>query len=209
MPAEQIRVLIVDDHEMVREGLKVLLTRDKTLDVVAEAATGLEALELVPLARPDVVLMDLTMPVMDGAEATARIRDQYPDVQVVVLSGVGDSVLVEDALDAGAVGYLVKDSHHEVVAQAIHEASQGRGHVDSSALQAIMDRRRAGPGSDLTRREREVLALLVEGLSNAEIGARLQLSTGTVRLHVGHLLAKLQAPNRTAAAVIAVENAIV
>jgi two-component system, NarL family, response regulator LiaR len=209
MSGQRVRVLIVDDHEMVREGLKVLLTRDATLDVVGEAATGLEALELVPVAQPDVVLMDLTMPVMDGAEATARIRDEYPQVQVVVLSGVGDSVLIEDALDAGAISYLVKDSHHEVVVQAIHDATEGRGHVDSDALRAIMDRRRSGPGADLTRREREVLALVVEGLSNAEIGARLQLSTGTVRLHVGNLLDKLQAPNRTAAAVIAVEHAIV
>ena len=206
---KRVRVLIVDDHEMVREGLKVLLARDGTLDVVGEAATGLEALDLMPRARPNVVLMDLTMPVMDGAEATARIRDEYPDVQVVVLSGVGDAVLVRDALDAGAVSYLVKDSHHEIVVQAIHDATDGRGRVDGSALQSNVDRRRPGPGADLTRREREVLALIVEGLSNAEIAARLRLSTGTVRLHVRHLLAKLEAPDRAAAVVIAVENALV
>jgi DNA-binding NarL/FixJ family response regulator len=209
MATERVRVLIVDDHEMVREGLKVLLGRDRTLDVVGEAATGLEALELVPQTRPDVVLMDLTMPVMDGAEATARIRDEYPQVQVVVLSGVGDRLLVEDALDAGAVSYLVKDTHHEVVLQAIHDATEGRGRVDASAVPAIMARQRSVPGSDLTRREHEVLALVVEGLTNAEIAERLRLSTATVRLHVGHLLDKLDAPNRTAAAVIAVENAIV
>jgi DNA-binding NarL/FixJ family response regulator len=205
----RVRVLIVDDHEMVREGLKVLLTRDATLDVVGEAATGLEALEALPSTRPDVVLMDLTMPVMDGAEATARIRDEYPEVQVVVLSGAGDSVLVEDALDAGAISYLVKDSRHEVVAQAIHDATEGRGHVDSHALRTILDRRQRELGADLTRREREVLALLVEGLSNAQIATRMQLSTGTIRLHVSNLLDKLEAPNRTAAAVIAVEHAIV
>ncbi len=210
MSGQRVRVLIVDDHEMVREGLKVLLTRDATLDVVGEAETGLEALELVPLAKPDVVLMDLTMPVMDGAEATARIRSEYPKVQVVVLSGGGESILVENALDAGAISYLVKDSHPEVIAQAIHDATKGRGHVDSNALRTILERRHSsGPGADLTHRERQVLALLVEGLSNAEIAARLQLSTGTVRLHVGKLLDKLQAPNRTAAAAIAVENAIV
>jgi DNA-binding NarL/FixJ family response regulator len=209
MAAEPIRVLVVDDHEMVREGLKVLLRSDPTLEVVGEAATGAEALDLVSLVQPHVVLMDLTMPVMDGAEATARIRDEFPEVQVVVLSGAGDTVLVEDALDAGAVSYLVKDSHHEVIVQAVHDATEGRGRVDGSALSAILSRRRARMGSDLTDREREVLTLLVEGLSNAEIGARLHLSTATVRLHVGHLLAKLEAPNRTAAVVIALENAIV
>jgi two-component system, NarL family, response regulator LiaR len=209
MGTQRVRVLIVDDHEMVREGLKVLLTRDATLDVVGEAETGLEALELVPVAEPDVVLMDLTMPVMDGAEATARIRDEYPQVQVVVLSGVGDVTLIEDALDAGAISYLVKDSHHEAVIQAIHDATEGRGCVDCSAVPSILERRRSSVGVDLTRREREVLALLVEGLGNAEIAQRLQLSTATVRLHVGHLLAKLEVPNRTAAAVVAVENAIV
>ena len=206
---ERVRVLIVDDHEMVREGLKVLLSRDQKLDVVGEARTGLEALELVPEVEPDVVLMDLTMPVMNGAEATARIRDEYPKVQVVVLSGVADTTLVEIALDAGAVSYLVKDSHHEVVIEAIHDAAEGRGHVDGSALSAILARQRPAPGLDLTHREREVLALVVEGLSNSEIAERMRLSTATVRLHVGHLLAKLEAPNRTAAAVIAVENAIV
>jgi DNA-binding NarL/FixJ family response regulator len=209
MAVERIRVLIADDHEMVREGLKVLLRRDPALEVVGEAATGAEALELVRRVHPHVVLMDLTMPVMDGAEATARIRDEFPEVQVVVRSGVGDTVLVEDALDAGAVSYLVKDSHHEVIVQAIHDATEGRGRVDGSALPAILSRRRSKAGSDLTSRELEVLALLVEGLSNGEIGARLHLSTATVRLHVGHLLAKLEAPNRTAAVVIALENAIV
>ncbi len=206
---ERVRVLIVDDHEMVREGLKVLLARDQKLHVVGEARTGLEALKLVPEVEPDVVLMDLTMPVMDGAEATARIRNDYPQVQVVVLSGFADTTLVEDALDAGAVSYLVKDSHHEVVIEAIHDAAEGRGHVDASALPSILDRQRSAPGRDLTHREREVLALVVEGLSNSEIAERMRLSTATVRLHVGHLLAKLEAPNRTAAAVIAVENAIV
>ena len=162
------------------------------------------------MAKPDVVLMDLTMPVMDGAEATARIRDEYPQVQVVVLSGVGDSVLVEDALDAGAISYLVKDSHHEVVAQAIHDATEGRGHVDSNALAgdhgpaALRPRRRPHAARAGGARARSWRAS-----ATPRSRARLQLSTGTVRLHVGNLLDKLQAPNRTAAAVIAVENAIV
>jgi len=146
MTGDRVRVLIVDDHEMVREGLRVLLGRDPALEVVGEAATGLEALEQVPQARPDVVLMDLTMPVMDGAAATARIRAEYPLVQVVVLSGAGDRTLVEAALGAGAVSYLVKDSGHDAVKQAIHDAASGRGRVDGAALEAVRDRKRAGPG---------------------------------------------------------------
>jgi two-component system, NarL family, response regulator LiaR len=209
MHGGRVRVLIVDDHEMVREGLKVLLTRNPVIDVVGEAATGAEALDQVGTLQPDVVLMDLTMPVMDGAVATARIRDGHPAVQVVLLSGAADNCLVHQALEAGAISFIVKDTQHDALAQTVIDAAHGRGHVDSSIVPFILDHSGCGPGGDLTPREREVLSLLVEGLSNAEIGRRLQVSTGTVRLHVGNLLAKLEAPNRTAAAVLAVENALV
>jgi DNA-binding NarL/FixJ family response regulator len=126
MSQERVRVLIVDDHELVRDGLKALLSRDPAIDVVGEASTGLEALELVPRLLPDVALMDLRMPVMDGAEATARIRDAYPRVQVVILSGAGDDALVRAALEGGAISSLVKDARSDAVTQAIHEAA-GRG----------------------------------------------------------------------------------
>ncbi len=205
----RIRVLVVDDHQMVREGLKSLLASALDLDVVGEAANGREALELVSALAPDVVLMDLSMPVMDGAEATARIRDEAPCVQVVVLTADGGNPLVELALERGAISCVLKDTSAETLAQAVRDAADGKGSVDGAALAAIMERRRSCPGGDLTRREREVLRLLADGLSNRQIAVKLGLSEGTVRLHVGNILVKLEAPNRTAAAVMAVERALI
>ena len=176
--ARRTRVLIVDDHQMVREGLKYLLASAPDLDVVGEAANGREAVALVSTLSPDVVLMDLAMPVMDGAEATARIRDEAPCVQVVVLTADGGSPLAEPALEDGAISCLLKDTHPEALAQAVRDAADGRGNVDGVALDAIMERRRACPGGDLTRREREVLELLAEGLSNRQIAAILGLQRG-------------------------------
>jgi len=207
--AHRTRVLIVDDHQMVREGLRYLLTRAPDLDVVGEAADGREAVALVNTLSPDVVLMDLSMPVMNGAEATARIRDEAPCVQVVVLTGDGGSPLVEAALEDGAIGCLLKDARPEALMQAVRDAADGRGSVSGVALDAIQERRLACPGGDLTRREREVLELLAEGLSNRQIATRLGVHVGTVRQHVGNILAKLGAPNRTAAAVLAVERSLV
>jgi DNA-binding NarL/FixJ family response regulator len=205
----QTRVLIVDDHQMVREGLKFLLASALDLDVVGEAENGREALEQVNALSPDVVLMDLSMPIMDGAEATGRILDEAPCVQVVVLTGDGGSPLAELALERGAISCLLKDAHPETLAQAVRDAADGKGTVDGVALQAIMERRRACPGGDLTRREREVLELVVDGLANREIAADLGLSESTVRQHVGSILTKLDVPNRTAAAIRAVEQALI
>jgi DNA-binding NarL/FixJ family response regulator len=207
--ARRTRVLIVDDHQMVREGLRYLLTGAPDLDVVGEAANGSEAVALVNTLSPDVVLMDLAMPVMNGAEATARIRDEAPCVQVVVLTGDGGSPLVEAALEEGAVACLLKDARSEALTQAVRDAVDGRGSVAGVALDAIQERRRACPGGDLTRREREVLELLAEGLSNQQIAADLGVRVGTVRQHVGNILVKLDAPNRTAAAVLAVERSLI
>jgi NarL family two-component system response regulator LiaR len=202
------RVIIVDDHLMVREGLKMLLSTAPDIEVVGEAANGAEAVALVPRAEPDVVLMDIVMPVMNGAEATALIKEASPSVQVIALTSYAEGDLVEQTLEAGAISYLLKDSRSEALTQAIRDAREGRGSIDASALQAVMDRRHDGVGADLTPREREVLALLASGLSNHEIADRLVLSIGTVRLHVSNILTKLNAPNRTSAAIIAVKHGL-
>ena len=205
---QRTRVLIVDDHLMVREGLKILLSTASDLDVVGEAANGAEAVALVPLTAPDVVLMDIVMPVMNGADATARIKEAFPSVQVIALTSYADGELVEQTLRAGALSYLLKDSRSEALVKAIRDARDGRGTIDAGAMQSVMSRRQDEVGADLTPREREVLALLAAGMSNGEIAARLMLSVGTVRLHVSNILTKLQAPNRTSAAIFAVKHGL-
>ena len=206
--AHDIRVLIVDDHQMVREGLKVLLSTCDDIEVVAEAANGAEALEQCRLAGPNVVLMDILMPVMDGAEATAQITAAWPDIRVVALTSYLDQEYVEKTLDAGAISYLLKDARPEALTRAIRDAVQGRGTIDSGAMRVLMERRVDDVGRDLTAREREVLVLLAGGLSNKEIAETLTLSVGTVRLHVSNILAKLGAPNRTTAAAIAMKHGL-
>jgi NarL family two-component system response regulator LiaR len=203
---DDIRVLIVDDHQMVREGLKVLLSTYEDIEVVGEAANGLEALDQCRLVAPDVVLMDVQMPVMDGPAATAEIGLIRPEVRVIALTSYIDQESVEKALDAGAIGYLLKDARPDALTQAIRDAVDGRGTIDSSVARTLMERRQDDVGADLTPREREVLALLARGLSNKEIAERLTLSVGTVRLHVSNVLAKLGAPNRTTAAAIAMKH---
>ena len=206
--AHDIRVLIVDDHQMVREGLKVLLSTCDDIEVVAEAANGAEAVEQCRLAGPDVVLMDILMPVMDGAEATAQITAAWPEIRVIALTSYLDQEYVEKTLDAGAISYLLKDARPEALTRAIRDAVQGRGTIDSGAMRVLMERRVDDVGRDLTAREREVLVLLAGGLSNKEIAETLTLSVGTVRLHVSNILAKLGAPNRTTAAAIAMKHGL-
>jgi NarL family two-component system response regulator LiaR len=204
-----IRVLIADDHQMVREGLKVLLSTHDDILVVGEAANGAEAVEQCRQLSPDVVLMDVMMPVMDGAEATAEISASCPGSRVIALTSFVDDKYVEKAFDAGAIGYLLKDARPEMLTRAIRDAVTGRGTIDSSAMKALMERREHDQvGSELTHREREVLALVAAGLSNKEIAKNLTLSVGTVRLHVSNILSKLGAPNRTTAAAIAMKHGL-
>jgi two-component system, NarL family, response regulator LiaR len=204
----RIRVLIVDDHLMVREGLKFLLSTALDVEVVGEAANGAEAVDLVPLTEPDVVLMDLVMPVMNGADATARIKEAFPLVQVIGLTSYPDGELAQQTLEAGAISFLLKDSRSEALVQAIREARDGRGSIDAGVMQSIMGLRQDRVGRHLTPREREVLALLAAGMSNSEIAEKLTLAVGTVRLHVSSILTKLDAPNRTTAAVIAMKHGL-
>jgi len=193
---------------MVREGLKTLLSTAPDIEVVGEAADGAEAVELVANVAPDVVLMDIVMPVMNGAEATARIKETSPSVQVIALTSYAEGELAEQTLQAGAISYLLKDARSEVLTQAIRDAREGRGTFDAGAVQSVMHLGHDGVGDNLTSRERQVLALLAAGMSNHDIAERLVLSDGTVRLHVSNVLTKLHAPNRTSAAIIAVKHGL-
>ena len=193
---------------MVREGLKVFLSTSDDIEVVGEAANGAEAVDLCARLKPDVVLIDVLMPVMDGATATAQITAAFPDIRVIALTSFVEEDMVQETLDAGAISYLLKDSRPERLLQAIRDACDGRGTIDSSAMKAILNRRQDEVGKDLTPREREVLVLLAAGLSNNEIAEKLTLAVGTVRLHVSHILTKLDAPNRTTVAVIAMKHGL-
>jgi two-component system, NarL family, response regulator LiaR len=204
--------MIVDDHPMVRQGLRTFFSTCDDIEVVAEAGNGSEALQKCAQTAPDVVLMDMVMPVMDGATATAKLLETYPDTRVIALTSFVDPTTVKHVLEAGAISYLLKDASPDKLADAIRQADRGRGTIDSSAAQALVTARvEAKPvvGEDLTHREREVLALVVGGLNNREIAGKLFLSQGTVRLHVSNILRKLEAPNRTAAAMLAVQNGLV
>lgn len=205
-----IRVMIVDDHYMVREGLKALLGKASDIEIVGEAADGREALSGCEVCEPDVILMDVVMPNLDGPTATGLIRQRWPNVQVIALSTFVDKDLAQAMMDAGALGYLLKDASPDKLFSAIREARRGRGTVDGPIYQVLTysrdDDREVG--SDLTPREREVLGLISEGLANKQIAKQLGLSTGTVRLHVSNILVKLGASNRTEAAMIAVQHGL-
>ena len=203
-----LRVLIVDDHHMVREGLKKYFSASDDLEVVGEARNGAEAVEVAKKLEPDVILMDMAMPVMDGAEATKRIKTAQPDIQIIALTSFVEEDLVKRAVDAGAISYLLKDARPEVLLQAVRDACAGRGTIDSAAMRVLLQQRDDPVGRDLTKREREVLALLAKGLTNEEIAGRLFLSEATVRLHVSNILTKLGASNRTSAVVIALEHGL-
>lgn len=206
-----IRVMIVDDHLMVRDGLKVFLSTYDDLEVVAEADDGGQAVQLCPQVRPDVVLMDMLMPNMDGPTATTLIRASYPDIQVIALTSFAEEDLVQQALQSGAIGYLLKDVRADKLADAIRAAHQGQSTIDAAAAQVLVQSARQPPqlGQDLTAREREVLALLVNGMTNKEIAEKLTLSMGTVRLHVSNILSKLGASNRTEAATLALQHKLI
>ncbi len=205
---QPIRVLIADDHLMVRDGLKVFLSLFPDIMVVGEAATGGQAVERCRVYEPDVVLMDITMPELDGPSATAQIRAAFPQVQVIALTSFVDEALVARAVDAGAISFLQKDVDAIQLANAIRAAYGGHATLDPEAMRALVRRPAAPapPGHDLTRREREVLALLVQGKTNNQIAAALEISRSTANLHVGSILAKLRVSNRTEAALLAVQH---
>ena len=210
-PSPPIRVMLVDDHAMVRRGLATFLKVFDDLELAGEAASGEAAIQLCAQILPDVVLMDIVMPEMDGVTATRAIRQQFPEVQVVALTSFKDQEWVQDALHAGAIGYLLKDVSADTLAQAIRAAHAGRSTLSPEAARALAQA--AGqpptPGRDLTVRERDVLALLVQGLNNTQIADVLVVSPSTIKSHVSHILAKLGVTSRTEAAALAVRHGLV
>jgi two-component system, NarL family, response regulator LiaR len=208
---QPIRVLLVDDHTMVRRGLATFLRVFEDLEMAGEAASGDAAVQMCAQVLPDVVLMDMVMPGMDGAAATHLIRQQFPQVQVIALTSFKEEGLVTSALQAGAIGYLLKDVSAEELAQAIRAAHLGRATLSPEATQALVHAvsQPPVPGHDLTAREREVLALMVEGCSNTQIAEKLVVSPSTVKSHVSNVLSKLGVSSRTEAVALAVRHHLV
>jgi NarL family two-component system response regulator LiaR len=198
-----IRVLVVDDQPVVCSGLAAFLSVYDDLTLVGEANDGAKAVNLCGQLRPDVVLMDLVMPHMDGAEATLAIRKHYPHIQVIALTSFKEDDLIKRVLAAGAIGYLLKNVTADELADAIYAAHAGHPTLALEATQLLIRQTRqnqfAEPGFDLTQREREVLALVVEGLNNNAIAERLIISRSTAKFHVSNVLAKLQVTSRMAA----------
>lgn len=204
----RIRIVIVDDHKVVRSGLGAFLQVYDDFELVGEGSDGKEAIEICEQLKPDVVLMDLVMPVMDGAEATRCIKQQYPDIQVIVLTSFKEENLVQDALKAGAIGFLLKNISADELASAIRSAVHGKPTLAPEAAQALINVANRGPETDfgLTSREKEVLKMMVEGISNPEIASKLVVSRSTVKFHVSSILSKLGAASRTEAVSIALKN---
>jgi NarL family two-component system response regulator LiaR len=210
MEPKRIMVIIVDDHAVVRGGLRLFLLAFEDLELVGEAGNGERALELCEKLEPDVVLMDLVMPGMDGVRATQAIRERYPQIQVIALTSFEEEELVQAALEAGAISYLLKNTSAGELAAAIRAAHAGRSTLAPEAAEALIRSAQPGRlGHDLTDREHEVLAVMVEGLSNAEIAERLVISRSTVKFHVSSILSKLEVGSRAEAVSVALQHHLI
>lgn len=210
-PSNPIRVMIVDDHMMVRRGLATFLKVFDDLELSGEAENGEVAIQLCARVQPDVILMDMVMPIMDGATATRAIRQQFPQVQVIALTSFKEGELIKNALEAGAIGYLLKDVTADDLVRAIRAAQRGRVTLSPEAAQILVETANLPPvpGGDLTEREREVLVLMIEGLNNTQIAGRLTVSPSTIKSHVSNILSKLGVASRTEAVTLALRNKIV
>jgi len=208
--SKPIRVMVVDDHTMVRRGLATFLNIYDDLQLAGEAETGPAAIQLCGEILPDVILMDMAMPDMDGASTTHTIRRMFPQVQILALTSFKDGSLIKKALEAGAIGYLIKDVSADDLARAIRAAHDGRATLSPEAAQALVETENQlpAPGLDLTERERDVLALMIEGLNNTQIAGRLTVSPSTIKSHVSNILAKLGVSSRTEAVTLALRNGI-
>ena len=211
--AEPIRVLIVDDHAVVREGLRAFLQTQEGIEVAGEAADGREAVEASARLRPDVILMDLVMPELDGVAAMRMLRESVPDARVIVLTSFLDDDKLLPAIRAGAAGYLLKNTEPKELARAVRAAHAGEALLDPVVAARLVETLAADGGLDpvdrLTPREREVLVLIGRGFPNKRIARELDVSEKTVKTHVGHVLAKLGVTDRTQAAVLAVRAGLV
>jgi NarL family two-component system response regulator LiaR len=208
---QPIRVLIVDDHAMVRKGLISFLKNKPELQLAGEACDGREAIQRCEQLQPDVVLMDLVMPELGGVAATRTIHQRWPHMQVIALTSFQEKQLVQDALQAGAIGYLLKNVSGDELTEAIRQAHGGRPTLAPEAVQALVQppSQVESMAADLTRREQEVLALLVKGMSNPEIAERLVISRATVKVHISNILSKLGVAGRGEAISLAIQNKLV
>jgi len=206
-----IRILLVDDHMVVRSGLSTVLAVYDDLQLVGEAGDGEEAIRLCERLQPDVVLMDLLMPKMDGVSATKIIKERWPRIQVIALTSFKEKEYVEGALKAGANGYLLKNVSAEELVNAVRRAAAGQPSLSPEAAQVLIQKvnEPPPPGQDMTDREKEILALMVQGLSNTEIADRLVVSQSTVKFHVSNVLSKLGVTGRTEAVALAVKYHLV
>ena len=218
-PSQPIRVMLVDDHAMVRRGLATFLkvfddpltSSGQALQLAGEAESGEAAIQLCAEVLPDVILMDMVLPKMDGATATRLIRQQFPQVQIIALTSFNDGELIKNALEAGAIGYLLKDVSADELVRAIRSAHAGRATLSPEAAQALVEtaNQPPAPGLDLTEREREVLTLMIEGLNNTQIAGRLTVSPSTIKSHVSNILSKLGVTSRTEAVALALRHKLV
>jgi NarL family two-component system response regulator LiaR len=209
-PEKPIRVLLVDDHLVVRSGLSAVLMVNDDLKLVGEAGNGEEAIRMCERFQPDVVLMDLMMPVMDGVAATKVIRERWPNINIIALTSFKEKDLVEGALKAGAISYLLKTVSAEELASAIRSAAVGQSRLSPEAAQVLIQgMKEPKVNYDLTDREKEILALMVEGLPNNEIANRLVVSQSTVKFHVSNVLSKLGVTSRTEAVALALKHNLV
>ena len=206
----KIRVMIVDDHAIVRSGLGAFLSAVPDLDLVGEAENGEQAVVRAKVLKPDVILMDLMMPGMDGVTATRSIKENNPSIQIIALTSFQEDELVQNAIKAGAIGYLMKNVSVRELEAAIHGAKAGKMVLSPEAAQALVRvSQQAAETETLTSREQEILKLMVEGLNNAEIAERIVVSLSTVKYHISNILMKLGVENRVAAVTMAIQRKLI
>jgi DNA-binding NarL/FixJ family response regulator len=204
--SEPITCLIVDDHEVVREGLRLSLSRSENIRVVGEASDGQAAVTLAKRRKPNVVILDVRMPGMDGLAAAKEITSEVPETAVLMFTAFAERSLLTRGLESGAKGYILKEAPHQTIVRAIQKVAEGDGYVDPALMPAFLTKERENM---LTAREREILQLLADGMSNADVAAKLFISQETVKSHVRHILSKLEADTRTHAVAIALRTAII